>query len=190
METRGVNKSVHITQWLCVTSNFNNLLTSPQTAMCMYTESLEKLACGMSDKQHKDNSHLVLLRSHFPWFFFLLFLFSLPRLFLPSSSSPLLLQGTMHPISSSLVKHTQCAALIPFYNQDTQQCYRDVTFLMHHLRWLAWNASSQGYVVSCRHAGLFYIKKDLFMHSQYLDFHALLWPMSQSLAQPWEGGRE
>lgn len=105
-----------------------------------------------------------------------------------SSSSSFLLQGTMHPISSSLVKHTQCAALIPFYNQDTQQCYRDVTFLMHHLRWLAWNASSQGYVVSCRHARLFYIYKKEFMHSLYLDCHALLWPMSQSLTQPWEGG--
>lgn len=76
-----------------------------------------------------------------------------------SSSSLILLQGTVHPISSSLVKHTQCAALIPFYNQDTWQCYGDVTFLMHRLRWLAWNASSQGYVVSCRHTGLIHLKK-------------------------------
>lgn len=60
----------------------------------------------------------------------------------------------MHPISSSLVKHTQCAALIPFYNQHTRQCYGDVTFLMHHLRWLAWNVSSEGSVVSCRETAI------------------------------------
>lgn len=106
-------------------------------------------------------SHLLLL---FSFFSNLIFPFFFPssaanRASSSSSSSPFLLQGTMHPISSSLVKHTQCAALIPFYNQDTWQCCGDVTFLMHHLRWLASNASSEGYVVSYRHAGLIHKRK-------------------------------
>lgn len=107
------------------------------------------------------------------------------------SSSPILLQGTMHPISSSLVKHTQCAALIPFYNQDTWLCYRDVTFLMHHLRWLAWNASSQGYVVSCRHNGLIQKKKEKPFHVlKVLGLPRSFTPMSQNFALPWEGSEE
>lgn len=108
-----------------------------------------------------------------------------------SFSSPILLQGTMHPISSSLVKHTQCAALIPFYNQDTWLCYGDVTFLMHHLRWLAWNASSQGYVVSCRHNGLIQKKKEKPFHVlKVLGLPCSFTPMSQNSALPWEGSGE